>query len=61
VTIISYFELSYEALEMTVDILLLILLALIYFSYKMYKIFLKEVNRLEKKTEQLSDVINKID
>ena len=60
-TIISYFELSYEALEMTVDILLLILLALIYFSYKMYKIFLKEVNRLEKKTEQLSDVINKID
>lgn|GEM_PF-4675502 len=60
-TIISYFELSYEALEMTVDILLLILLALIYFAYKMYKIFLKEVNRLEKKTEQLSDVINKID
>jgi len=61
VTIISYFELSYEALEMTVDILLLILLALIYFAYKMYKIFLNEVNRLEKKTEQLSDVINKID
>ena len=60
-TIISYFELSYEALEMTVDILLLILLALIYFAYKMYKICLKEVNRLEKKTEQLSDVINKID
>ena len=60
-TIISYFELSYEALEMTVDIILLILLALIYFAYKMYKIFLKEVNRLEKKTEQLSDVINKID
>ena len=46
---------------MTVEILLLILLALIYFAYKMYKIFLKEVNRLEKKTEQLSDVINKID
>ena len=60
-TIISYFELSYEALEMTVEILLLILLALIYVVYKMYRILLEEVDRLEKKAEQLSDVINKID